>query len=56
VISPTDLADLDVKAMDKLELKHVQKFHWEKAITHSKYLKTIHFDKPPSPLNLWLER
>ena len=55
VMSPTDLILLEQKEIDKVGLKVVQKKHWEKAISHSKYLEAIHFDKPPSPLHLWLE-
>jgi len=55
VISPADIADLEPQALSKLTLKSVQKSHWEKVMTHSKYLKAINFDKPPSPLILWLE-
>ncbi len=56
VITPTDLAELDEKVVSKVELKTVQKCHWEKALAHAKYLKNISFDRPPSPLDLWLER
>jgi hypothetical protein len=55
VMSPTDLSELDTKTIQQIGLKTVQKCHWEKAIAHSRYLKLIKFDKPPSPLNLWLE-
>jgi len=55
VMSPTDLGLLDQKIIEKLELKTVQKKHWQKAMAHSRYLETIQFDKPPSPLQLWLE-
>lgn len=55
VISPADIADLEPQALSKLVLKTVQKCHWEKVMAHAKYLKAINFDKPPSPLMLWLE-
>jgi len=55
VMSPTDLTLLEEKEVSKIGLKAVQKKHWQKALAHSKYLEAIHFDKPPSPLNLWLE-
>ena len=55
VMTPTDLWLLDQKEIDKVGLKVVQKVLWEKAITHSKYMEAIQFDKPPSPLSLWLE-
>lgn len=29
--------------------------HWVKVMAHAVYLKSIQFDKPPSPLLLWLE-
>jgi hypothetical protein len=56
VISPADIADLDSQALGKLSLKTVQKSHWGKVMAHAAYLKAINFDKPPSPLMLWLER
>ena len=55
VMSPTDLALLEQKEITKIGLKTVQKKHWEKALAHSKYLESIHFDKPPAPLSIWLE-
>jgi hypothetical protein len=55
VMSPTDIALLDEKEVHKIGLKTVQKLHWQKALAHGKYLESIHFDKPPSPLHLWLE-
>ena len=55
VMTPTDLIILDQKEIDKLELKTIQKRHWQKAIAHAQYLEGIHFDKPPSPLQMWLE-
>lgn len=55
VMSPTDILELDAKTVSSLELKTIQKRHWEKALAHAKYLKDAHFDKPPSPLALWLE-
>jgi len=55
VMSPTDIVLLEQKEVDKIGLKTVQKKHWEKALAHGKYLEAIHFDKPPSPLHLWLE-
>ena len=55
VMSPTDLCLLEASEISKIGLKPVQKKHWEKALAHSKYLEAIHFDKPPAPLNIWLE-
>jgi len=55
VISPADIADLEPQALEKLKLKSVQKNHWVKVMAHAQYLKSINFDKPPSPLLLWLE-
>ena len=55
VMSPTDLCLLEANEIGKIGLKPVQKKHWEKALAHSKYLESIQFDKPPSPLHLWLE-
>lgn len=55
VMTPTDIILLDQKEIDKLELKTIQKRHWEKAMAHATYLDGIQFDKPPSPLQLWLE-
>jgi len=55
VISPTDIADLEPQALSKLTLKTVQKCHWGKVMAHAQYLKNMSFDKPPSPLMLWLE-
>jgi len=55
VMSPTDLCLLEEKEISKIGLKAVQTKHWGKAIAHSKYLEAIAFDKPPSPLHLWLE-
>jgi len=54
-MSPTDLMLLEEKEISKIGLKTVQKKHWQKAVAHSKYLEAINFDKPPSPLHLWLE-
>jgi len=55
VMSATDLPLLEQKEIDKIGLKQVQKFHWEKAVAHGKYLEAIQFDKPPAPIHLWLE-
>eukprot|EP00615_Pteridomonas_danica_P018900 CAMPEP_0114387130 /NCGR_PEP_ID=MMETSP0102-20121206/7066_1 /TAXON_ID=38822 ORGANISM="Pteridomonas danica, Strain PT" /NCGR_SAMPLE_ID=MMETSP0102 /ASSEMBLY_ACC=CAM_ASM_000212 /LENGTH=347 /DNA_ID=CAMNT_0001544153 /DNA_START=43 /DNA_END=1086 /DNA_ORIENTATION=+ len=55
VMSPTDIALLEEKEVSKIGLKTVQQKHWQKAVAHGKYLESIHFDKPPSPLYLWLE-
>jgi len=55
VMSPTDLMLLEEKEVSKIDLKVVQQKHWAKALAHSKYLQAIDFDKPPSPLYLWLE-
>jgi len=57
VISPADIADLDANALAKTtdHLKPVQKSHWVKVMAHAQFLKAINFDKPPSPLMLWLE-
>lgn len=55
VMTPTDILLLEEKDVLKLNLKTIQKKHWQKARAHSKYLQHINFDKPPSPLNLWLE-
>lgn len=55
VMSPSDLCMLELKEVSKIGLKKVQEHHWQKAYAHSKYLEDIHFDKPPSPLHLWLE-
>jgi hypothetical protein len=55
VMSPTDIALLEEKETNKIGLKTVQKKHWQKALAHAKYLESINFDKPPSPLHLWLE-
>jgi len=55
VMSPTDIALLEEKETAKIGLKTVQKKHWQKALAHAKYLESINFDKPPSPLHLWLE-
>jgi hypothetical protein len=55
VMTPTDLCLLDQKEIGKVGLKVVQRTLWEKAIAHSKYMEAIQFDKPPSPLHLWLE-
>jgi len=55
VMSPTDIALLEEKEVAKIGLKTVQKKHWQKALAHAKYLESINFDKPPSPLHLWLE-
>jgi hypothetical protein len=54
-MSATDLPLLEQKEIDKIGLKQVQKLHWEKAVAHGKYLEAIQFDKPPSPIHLWLE-
>ena len=54
-MSPTDIALLEEKEVTKIGLKTIQKKHWEKALAHGRYLEAIHFDKPPSPLHLWLE-
>lgn len=35
-MSPTDLGLLDQKIIEKLELKTVQKKHWQKAMAHSR--------------------
>ena len=55
VMSPTDLCLLESSEITKIGLKPVQKKHWEKALAHSKYLESIHFDRPPAPLSIWLE-
>jgi hypothetical protein len=55
VMSPTDIALLEEKEVSKIGLKVIQHKHWQKAVAHGKYLESIHFDKPPSPLYLWLE-
>lgn len=55
VMSPTDIALLEEKEVSKIGLKTIQQKHWQKAVAHGKYLESIHFDKPPSPLYLWLE-
>ena len=55
VMTPSDLCLLEQKEVAKLELKKVQEHHYQKALAHSKYLEDIHFDRPPSPLQLWLE-
>jgi len=55
VMTPSDLAILEVKEIEKVGLKAVQRHHFKKAMAHSKYLEAIAFDRPPSPLNLWLE-
>ena len=57
MIFPADITDLEPNVMQMLQdkLKTVQKKHWAKAMAHAEYMKTINFDKPPSPLHLWLE-
>jgi hypothetical protein len=55
VMTPTDILLLEDKDIQKIGLKTIQKRHWQKAMAHARYLQNINFDKPPSPLNLWLE-
>lgn len=54
-MSPTDITLLEEKDVMKIGLKIIQKKHWQKALAHARYLESIHFDKPPSPLELWLQ-
>lgn len=55
VMTPTDILLLEEKDIQKIGLKIIQKKAWLKAMGHARYLQNINFDKPPSPLNLWLE-
>lgn len=55
VMFPTDLPDLEPKVIESLQLKTIQKKHWAKAMAHALYMQRLGIEKPPSPLQVWME-